>query len=222
MRLLDLFSGAGGSAVGYHRAGFEVVGVDHRPQPHFPFAFVQADALEYLAEHGREFDVIHASPPCQAYSAATVMHPREYPRLIDPLRGLLLAAHRPYVIENVMGAPLLEPIVLCGLMFGLKVFRHRLFESNLFLMQPPHTPHGNRRIGRDGYCCVVASGDAGKGRKVNALHRRKVTWEAAMGIDWMTKTELTQAIPPAYTEFVGRQLRPAPARRDGLTCGAPS
>lgn len=108
-RLLDLFCGAGGAAAGYYRAGFEVVGVDLAPQPRFPFPFVQADALAHLADHGREFDAIHASPPCQAYSicGALPQCQRDYPRLLEPVRELLVASGRPWILENVVGAPLL-------------------------------------------------------------------------------------------------------------------
>jgi DNA (cytosine-5)-methyltransferase 1 len=144
-RLLDLFSGAGGCAMGYHRAGFDVVGVDNRTQPRFPFAFVQADALEYLAAHGQEYDAIHASPPCQAYSRATAWRGKRsaHPDLIDATRTALLTTGRPYVIENVQEARfrLREPLMLCGSFFGLRIRRHRYFEapSLPFVLLPPCT-----------------------------------------------------------------------------------
>lgn len=211
MRLLDLFCGAGGAAVGYHRAGFdEIVGVDIVPQPRYPFKFVQGNALEYVVEHGQEFDMTVAGPPCQGYSISQYIHGNghEHPKLIEPLRGLLLQTGKPYVIENVPGAPLINPVLLCGLMFGLKVFRHRLFECSPWILSPMHLSHRELRIGVGGYCCVAGHGDSGNGL-IDKCHRTKAAWEIAMDIDWMTKYELTQAIPPAYTEWIGRQMLPA-------------
>jgi DNA (cytosine-5)-methyltransferase 1 len=140
VRLLDLFCGAGGAAMGYHRAGFDVVGVDHRPQPNYPFEFIETDALTFLREGGPIrgwFDAIHASPPCQAYSAGARMrngYAKDHPRLIEPLRELLIQTGLPYVIENVPEAPLRSPMRLCGSQFGLDVRRHRAFESNVLLL----------------------------------------------------------------------------------------
>lgn len=134
-RLLDLFCGAGGCAKGYQRAGFHVTGVDIKPQPRYcGDEFHQADALEYLAAHGREFDAIHASPPCQRYTMAqnAAKNADAHPDLVDPVRDLLLSTRKPWIIENVVGAPLKNPAVLCGLSFGLKVRRHRLFETSFF------------------------------------------------------------------------------------------
>jgi DNA (cytosine-5)-methyltransferase 1 len=204
-RLLDLFCGAGGAAMGYSRAGFEVVGVDIKPQPHYPFEFHQADALEYVAEHGREFDAIHASPPCQAYAITNNIWKKRdaYPMLIEPTRDLLVASGLPYVIENVPGAPLIDPVILCGDMFGLRVIRHRLFESSVFMLHPVHVKHTARasygRTPKNGEHFTISGhfGDVAGGRK-------------AMGIDWMTRDELAQAIPPAYTEWIGAQLIAAP------------
>lgn len=119
LRLLDLFCGAGGAGEGYRRAGFEVVGVDIKPQPKNPHRFIQGDALEYLAEHGGEYDAIHASPPCQAHCDLKHMwNAKDNPDLIGPTRELLQKIGRPYIIENVEGAPLISPIILCGTMFG--------------------------------------------------------------------------------------------------------
>src|SRR5688500_14342326 len=122
-RLLDLFSGAGGCSVGYHRAGFDVVGVDVRPQPRYPFTFHQGDALEFCRAHAHEFDAIHASPPCQAYSVSRHINAgpdaKQHPDLVDATREELERARLPWVMENVVGAPMHRPIVLCGLMFGL-------------------------------------------------------------------------------------------------------
>jgi DNA (cytosine-5)-methyltransferase 1 len=211
LRLLDLYCGAGGAGAGYARAGFDVVGVDIAPQPRYPFEFVQADALEYLAQHGHRFDVVHASPPCPRYSVASKSHngrPDEHPDLVAPTRDLLRG--RPYVIENVVGAPLEAPITLCGVAFPeLRVIRHRLFESNLPLRAPEHRRHplcftmdkrkphyGKLDPWRD-YVHVNGGGNAPVAAK-----------RAAMGIDWpMIGREANDAVPPAYTEFLGRQIR---------------
>jgi DNA (cytosine-5)-methyltransferase 1 len=204
--LLDTFCGAGGAAVGYHRAGWTVIGVDHRPQPRYPFEFHLADAFTFLQDHGTEFDLIHASPPCQAYSSTRYLNPHvTYPDLIEPLRELLHQVGRPYVIENVVGAPLIRPVLLCGLTFGLKLFRHRLFECSPWILGPPHIPHGTRRIGKDGYTCVAGGGDTARDT-VTPDHRSKAAWQQSMGIDWMTTRELKQAIPPAYTQWIGEQM----------------
>lgn len=140
MRLLDLFCGAGGAAVGYYRAGFDVVGVDILNQPHYPFQFIQANALEYLEAHGGEYDVIHASPPCQAftkYKNARPNLPDKYPDLIMETRLALIKTTKLWVLENVVGAPVNGMIMLCGSMFGLDVRRHRLFECSIMIITPP-------------------------------------------------------------------------------------
>jgi len=221
--MLDLFCGGGGVARGYDLAGFDVIGCDIEAQKHYPYPFVQADALcllrclleggSFTASNWRryslaDFAATHTSPPCQGYSACASMQTcqdKDYPKLIEPVRELLRATGKPYVIENVVGAPLECPLRLCGLTFGLKVFRHRLFESNIFLMQPPHVAHCGKQIGKDGMVCVAGHGDSGNGR-IPYSHRSVSAWKSAMGIDWMTRDELSQAIPPAYTEFIGRQL----------------
>lgn len=201
MRLLDLFCGAGGAAMGYYRAGFdEIVGIDIVPQPHFPFEFVQADALEYVAEHGTEFDMIHASPPCQAYSSANNLWDRDYPDLIDATRAALEATGKPYVIENVPGSPLAYAVKLRGDMFGLLVERERWFETSPPMLSPVLPPFvGDKaKMGRrpkpGQYISVV-------GHFIGVQYARD-----AMGIDWMTGAELSQAIPPAYTEYIGRRM----------------
>jgi DNA (cytosine-5)-methyltransferase 1 len=147
MKLLDLFCGAGGAAMGYYRAGFEdITGVDNKPQPNYPFEFILGDALEYVIDHGAEFDVIHASPPCQAYSITkSLPWVDDYPELIEPLRNLLKETDKPYVIENVLGAPLINPLELCGSMFGLPLIRHRLFECNPPIWFPPQ-PHACKHL----------------------------------------------------------------------------
>lgn len=211
-RLLDLFCGGGGAAMGYHRAGFEVVGVDIRPQPNYPFEFIQADALALDAGWiACTFDAVHASPPCQRYSWATQRWaPEDYPDLVEPIRELLIASQLPFVIENVPGAPLENPVRLCGEMFGLNVIRHRNFEASFPLTVPAHKPHrkpimrpardgSDRMVQRSAYCCVAGHGGEGDSFRVD-------DWRLAMGIGWMTKEELTEAIPPAYTRFIGAQL----------------
>lgn len=192
--------------MGYRRAGFDVVGVDINPQPNYPFPFQQMDAmlvLQGMADypHHWDFDAIHASPPCQAYSwSARRWTEVERDDLVAPTRDLLRATGLPYVIENVVGAPLVSPIRLCGEMFGLEVIRHRLFESNVPMVEPPHPKH--RGTVKDGTYVTVAGhgGDNIKGRGGRAAKQK------AMGIDWMTDVELNESIPPTYTEWIGRQL----------------
>ena len=216
-RLLDLFCGAGGAAMGYHRAGFDVVGVDNRPQPNYPFEFHQGDALEFLETQSMEawrFDVIHASPPCQAYTGLSTKDGR-HPALIEPVRELLDDTGPPWVIENVEGAPLRASMKLCGSMFGLKVRRHRLFEFGggfqLLDLVPPcdHGSQGEIRgyYGRN-YGPALVSKDAIQRRGRKPLFRGTVTQaDEDMGIDWMTEwDEIRESIPPAYTEFIGAQL----------------
>ena len=204
-RLLDLFCGAGGCAVGYHRAGFDVVGVDIKAQPRYPFEFHQGDALEFVAKHGREFDAIHASPPCQAFSVMKSLHnAKEHPNLIPASRDALRSFGVPYVIENVPGAPLESPLMLCGSMFGLRshrgyLRRHRLFESNLMLFAPGPCNHVGLAIG------VYGHGSAGHlGQRMRTANVEEA--RILMGMPWATRDGLSQAIPPAYTEFVGMQL----------------
>jgi DNA (cytosine-5)-methyltransferase 1 len=204
MKLLDLYCGAGGAAMGYHRAGFdEIVGVDNKHQKRYPFEFVQADALEYLAEHGGEFDLIHASPPCQKFTVAQNAAKRAHlhPDLVGPTRDALLTIGKPYVIENVVGSPLLEPAIICGKSFGLNVRRHRLFETNWFLMTPPCQCKNTDYFVIFGHEVRNRLHGNAAGRKNNIAAGRK-----AMGIDWMTRGELSEAIPPAYTEFIGKQM----------------
>ncbi len=210
VRLLDLFCGAGGAAVGYHRAGFdEIVGVDVVPQPHYPFEFVQADAMTYPLDG---FDLIHASPPCQAYS--TLRHAPgggEYPDLVELTRRRLVESGVPYVIENVIGAPLLNPITLCGSHFHLRIGRavdsdaaelrrHRLFETSFPLMAFPCLHLYKTVLGVYGDLAVKRRPST-RGVKAGAQEARDL-----MEIDWMTDKELVQAIPPAYTEWIGREF----------------
>lgn len=206
-RLLDLFCKAGGAAMGYHRAGFEVVGVDIRPQPRYPFEFHQADALTFPLDG---FDAIHASPPCQGYSTQTADRFR-HQRLIPQVRAHLQASGLPYVIENVEGArlELHNPIRLCGSSFRLDLRRHRYFESNVALLAPPcdhswQTPRFrslDMSMVRRGRLATVV----GVHGHINYPGEFALRCQA-MGIDWMTNEELVEAIPPAYTEYLGRQL----------------
>jgi len=193
MKLLDLFCGAGGAAMGYYRAGFEVIGVDVNPQPHYPFEFHQANALEYPLDG---FDVIHASPPCQKFSAMQHIHNNrhKHPDLIEPIRDRV--AKFPYVIENVPGAPIRRDLLLCGTMFGLNIARHRIFESNSlsFELLPP--------------CNHVDLYDPWHGGEMARGEKEKLA--KAMGIEhFMTRPEVREAIPPAYTEYIGKQLMKA-------------
>lgn len=211
MRLLDLFCGAGGAAMGYHRAGFdEIIGVDIEPQPDYPFEFHQADAIVAASEWDLEpFDLIHASPPCQAHSALTkgTNAGRQYPDLIDTTRIALMTESRtPFVLENVAGAPIRKDLMLCGEMFGLGVIRHRYFEFGFGApQQPEHRKHRGRvagyRHGRhyDGPYFAVYGEGGGKGSVAE--------WQKAMGIDWTdNRKSIAEAIPPAYTEWVGEQF----------------
>jgi len=203
--LLDLFCGAGGASVGYHRAGFDVIGIDIEPQPNYPFEFIQDDALAVLKNLG-EFWAIHASPPCQ-FATAYKRRPgvaEKAENLIPQTRELLERSGLPYVIENVSTARphLINPTQLCGSMFKLDVQRHRLFESNVALDQPecdhtvwtPRFPPATNRT------------NLRKTVEVGVWRIPLETQQQAMGIDWMTLKELSQSIPPVYTEHIGRQL----------------
>ena len=192
MKLLDLFCGAGGSAVGYHRAGFEVVGVDHAPQKNYPFEFHLANAMTYPLEG---FDVIHASPPCQAYSRMRHLpwlRDKKYPRLIEPVLERLKAVSVPWVLENVEDAKSVLPMApwLCGAMFSEPFYRHRLFANNWRLIPPAH--RGHHFVIRPGRMF----GDVGDLANAREAH----CWP------WMTKKEQRQAIPPVYTQYIGERL----------------
>jgi len=207
-KLLDLFCGAGGAAMGYHRAGFDVIGVDIEPQPNYPFEIVNADASELL-KHGNnvftDIDVIHASPPCQRFTAYRRRGSgvgEGYPDLIATIRDSLARIGVPYVIENVAGAPLDNPARYCGSSFGLDVRRHRFFESNIALMAPEcdhgwQTPRFPPATNRANLRRTV---------EVGVWRIPLSVQQAAMGIDWMTLTELSEALPPSYTEDIGAQL----------------
>lgn len=205
--LLDLFSCAGGAAMGYHRAGFEVIGVDKSPQPRYPFEHHVADAISFAREHGHKFAAAHASPPCQTFTAYRRRGSGvgdSYENLIPETRRVLDSLGIPYVIENVETArlELMEPARYCGSSFGLDVRRHRLFESNFPLSAPQcdhawQTPRFPPATNRTNLRSTV---EVGVWRIPLETQRR------AMGIDWMKLRELSEAIPPAYTEHIGRQL----------------
>jgi DNA (cytosine-5)-methyltransferase 1 len=223
-RILDLFCGAGGAAMGYYLAGFDVFGVDIKSQPHYPFMFHQGDALAYLGAHGQEFDAIHASPQCQEYSQTRYLrnagaaagryklHVRAMQ--IGEVRTLLEKIGKPWIIENVPGAPLPSAIQICGSAFGLPLRRHRWFESNIMLFAPGPCQHPN------GFYGVVGGKVRGYGKFTsgktytagNGEIRKREACPGkrfgilAMGIDWMTVSEMCEAIPPVYTEWLGRQL----------------
>ncbi|WP_327389899.1 SAM-dependent methyltransferase [Streptomyces microflavus] len=202
-RLLDLFCCQGGAGKGYADAGFDVTGVDTAPQPRYPFRFVQADAIAFVLEHGAEFDVIHASPPCQHDSDCQRLQGNTHPDLIAPTRTALKATGRPWVLENVRGAlPKLDrPVMLCGPMFGVETYRHRYFETGggLTLNQPQHPPHlvPQAKMGRP-----IPPGHYGQfvGNFSGVDLARRV-----MGVPWMNRDGIRECIPPAYTQFIGTQ-----------------
>lgn len=219
MRLLDLFCCEGGAAVGYARAGFEVVGVDAVPRfaKRYPFEFHAADALEFVEEHGREFDAIHASPPCQRYSHGTAGGDWErHPDLVAATREALVATGVPYVIENVPRAPLLDPITLCGTQFGLTAVdddgtllhlkRHRLFESSVRLRPPGPCAHPRGAQWAGSYGGARRDKHTARHVRRGGYVPPKAVQERLLGIDWMTLHGLHQSLPPAYTEHLGRLL----------------
>jgi DNA (cytosine-5)-methyltransferase 1 len=207
MKLLDLYCGAGGAAVGYHKAGFdEIVGVDIIPQKNYPFDFICADALNVDLDY-QKFDLIHASPPCQRFSTASDKS-RHHPDLLRPTRTLLSQqTHCHYVIENVVGAPMVEPLILCGTLFGnLRVLRHRLFECSFDIPQPQLDCYNHPKV----YTTDSRRKDFGKLDEwkdyvsvYGGNHATLAACKDAMNIDWMNRKELSQAIPPDYTEFIG-------------------
>ena len=212
-RLLDLFCGAGGAARGYQEAGFYVVGVDIKPQPRYSGdEFIEADALSCLIVGGQwaqeGFSAIHASPPCQGYVQRNKNLETKWPRLIEPTRRVLKRIGLPFVIENVEGAPLIDPVRLCGTFFGLPLRRHRLFECNGFsVFSTPCTHWGT--VAHGDFAAVYSFG--GKGPRRGGIREARPrsgapSWVEAMQIDWMEKDEIREAIPPAYTRYIGEQL----------------
>jgi DNA (cytosine-5)-methyltransferase 1 len=229
MRILDLFCGAGGAGMGYSLAGFEVVGVDLEPQPRYPFEFVQGDALEFLDAGGaRGFDAVHASPPCQAYTALRSLpwlRDRVYWESIPPTLERLERLEVPWILENVQRAPV-DGITLCGTMFGLEwpdglpIYRHRRFASSEFLLAPGHPkhhrtlatgddgrPHGNRdRMDVRGAHVRGRRPRLNNGRVIGGHQAATLVAADPMGVGWMVGDEAGQSIPPAYTQWLGEQL----------------
>jgi DNA (cytosine-5)-methyltransferase 1 len=209
-RLIDLFCGAGGAGMGYHWAGCDVTGVDIVRQPRYPFEIIEMDALTFLEIGGwMDYDIIHASPPCQAYSDLRYRTNAEYPDLIGELRALIKGTELPYIIENVDSAPLVSPTLLCGTMFDqLRVIRHRLFETNWPLEAPEHFEHPpvftyDKRKSQYGLMDQDHSFIQVTGGGNSTIQNKR----AAMGITWeMTQAEVNEAIPPAYTHLIGEQL----------------
>jgi DNA (cytosine-5)-methyltransferase 1 len=216
MKLLDLFCGAGGASVGYHKAGFEVTGIDLKHGKRYPFTYIKGNVKEYLNdEFLKDFDVIHASPPCQTHSITQNLRKAQGKQtkkidMLDEVRDALIKSKKPYIIENVPGAPLINPIRICGSSFNLKVRRHRYFESNINLTgsicdhetqgkpigiygQLNDTPKGKRRSTGE----IIIGGSTAK----DITEAR-----FAMNINWMIWGELVEAIPPAYTEYIGKQV----------------
>lgn len=215
LRLLDLFCKAGGASAGYAQAGFDVTGVDIETQPRYPFRFVQGDALEYVEAHGHEYDVIAASPPCQGYSV--MRHAPGAvgaPLLISKTRDALVRTGRPYAIENVEGARehMRAPVVLCGSMFGLGAQgcwtqRHRLFEASIPISAPSCDHHDAPVIGvYGGHARKRSARFGGRGTQDAWVGGHKAAASEALGIDWMTLEEMSEAVPPAYTRWIGIEL----------------
>lgn len=206
IKVLDLFCGAGGASMGYHRAGFEVTGVDLKHGKRYPFKYIRLNVMELQPSDLAEYDLIHASPPCQTHSITRNLRIAQGKQtdkldLIEPTRELLKASGKPYIIENVPGAPLFKPILLCGSAFGLKVRRHRLFESNLEL---EGTVCDHKKQGRPvGVYGSMKDEIPSGGKTAESIEQAR----EAMGIDWMIWGELVEAIPPVYTEYLGKQVR---------------
>lgn len=204
MKILDLYCCQGGAAKGYDDAGFDVTGVDKYPQPRYPYRFVLADAIAYVLEHGAEYDFIHASPPCQLDSDTQVIQGREHPDLIGPTRDALEATGVPYVIENVGGATskLRNPQMLCGWMFGLTLtYRHRFFETGGWEMSVPEHPWHTARQAKMGRM-------PRPGETVQAIgnYAGSPLIKAEWGVPWMNRDGTREAIPPAYSRYVGEQF----------------
>jgi DNA (cytosine-5)-methyltransferase 1 len=207
LKLLDLFCGAGGASMGYAQAGFEVTGIDVKHGKRYPFNYIKADVRDYLNnDYLSQFDVIAASPPCQTHSATRHLRNAQGKSttkvdMIEEVRQALVNSGKPYVIENVVGAPLMHPVLLCGSAFGLKVRRHRLFESNL---QLAGTECNHKAQGKP-----VGIYGSMRDEIPNGGHTAKTMQQAneAMGISHMIWSELVEAIPPAYTHYIGKQIK---------------
>lgn len=204
--LIDLFCGPGGASMGYHLAGFKVIGVDIEPQPHYPFEFHRTDALTFSLD---DADVVHASPPCQLFTQmqSMVRTKATHLDLIPAVRSKLQDLGVPYVIENVPGAPLLDPFLICGVTMGLEVIRHRLFESNVGVV-PPSCSHEHGGVADGKYVTFYHTRRHAPGRRVPP-RRTEAEWRRAIGCEWMTCRESRQAIPPVYTKWIGEKIREA-------------
>tara|TARA_R110000868_G_scaffold29514_8_gene109805 strand:+ start:1244 stop:1879 length:636 start_codon:yes stop_codon:yes gene_type:complete len=205
MRLLDIFCGAGGASKGYDMAGFDVTGIDLKSGKRYPFTYIKKDFKTLTVEDLQDYDVIHASPPCQTFSITKNLRIAQNKKtnkedLLDVTRQLLIDSGKPYVLENVPGAPLRNPIQLCGSVFNLQVRRHRLFESNMPLKGSgcDHKQQG-RPVGIYGSLNDKIPGGGQTAQTIEIARQ-------AMGINWMIWTELVEAIPPMYTEFIGKQV----------------
>lgn len=202
--LLDLFCKEGGGAVGYAQAGFDVVGVDIEPQPRYPFKFIQADAVEFLdkLEPWDAFNAVHASPPCQGYSKAQRLRGNDHERLISATRAAIWATGLPYVIENVEEArnELINPVMLCGSMFGLRLYRHRYFECSFPVTEPLHGQHYLRQVkmGRPAAANEILQPVG----NFSGVEDARV----AMAMPWASRDGLREAIPPAYSLYIGGRL----------------
>ena len=204
-RVLDLFCGAGGASMGYAKAGYEVVGMDIKHGKRYPFEYIRRDVMTLRPEDLEGFDLIHASPPCQTYSVTKHLRVAQGKStskqdLLAQVRSLLVVSEIPYVIENVKGAPLIDPVQLCGSAFGLKVRRHRLFESSMELRGTDcHHKEQGKPVGIYGSMRDEIPGGGHTAKTMEEAHN-------AMGIDWMIWGELVEAIPPAYTHYIGQQI----------------
>jgi DNA (cytosine-5)-methyltransferase 1 len=205
LKVLDLFCGAGGASMGYAKAGYEVAGIDIKHGKRYPFNYIRKDVMTLTAEDLQGFDLIHASPPCQTYSITKHLRAAQGKTtskqdLVEPVRKLLISSGIPYVIENVKGAPLIDPVQLCGSAFGLKVRRHRLFESSMELQGTGcnHKEQG-KPVGIYGSMRDEIPGGGHTAKTMDQAYE-------AMGINWMIWGELVEAIPPAYTHYIGQQI----------------
>jgi len=207
LKLLDLFCCEGGAGTGYARAGFHVVGVDIKNYPRNPHPIIVADAVDYCRAHGHEYDIIHASPPCQSYSRAFRHMAKPQPMLIDVIRKALVETGKPWIIENVQGAPLTfesdlfgaHGVLLCGTMFGLQIYRHRLFETSFSLPYPPahnHSKPAMNPFNNAGWHHI---------RTTHGIkHTPEKVWRLEMEVSWMSQKGAREAVPPRYTEWIGR------------------
>jgi DNA (cytosine-5)-methyltransferase 1 len=224
-RLLDLFCCEGGAGQGYRNAGFDVTGVDIKAQPRNPHRFILGDAIEYANAHAKEYAAIHASPPCQSYSTAMKHLAKPQPMLIGIVREILKASGKPWVIENVKGAPLAEwsdlfgrhGVVLCGTAFKLRIYRHRIFETSFALPSAPpcdHSKHAMNPHRSEGRERIYAEWGRQEPEKL---------WAKEMGVSWMSRHGAREAVPPCYTAWIGKHLLDHLARHnacvshDGLT-----